>query len=289
MLPKLSLSYAATPETRFYGPVQGGYRAGGAGASIITARDFTFNPEKTWNMDLGVRHRSDDGRLRVSANLFYVNWQDQQLQVPCDTAKYSECVGTETIDLVSVNAGQAESYGSEFEMDYQATQRLRLFSTVGLLKTRIKGVSDSQSQEQEWVGNSFTMAPMATVSAGFHYDFDHGLDFSLAANWRDKFFSDIENTAAEVVDGRLLVDMGIGYEFTDRDLRLDFKVTNLFDAKYINHSYIDPIKGLAQRFNSLSGGSAPFLGVQDPPLIDTDGIVSPGPGRAVILSLTGRF
>lgn len=285
LLPKLGLSYAVTPETRFYGTVQRGYRAGGAGASLVNARPFEFDPEKTWNVDLGIRHKSEDGRLRLSANLFYVDWQDQQLQVPTPEAGGIP-------DFISVNTGRSESYGSEFEVDYQATQRLRLFTTVGLLKTKIKSVNDipdNDFNEKEWVGNSFTMAPTATVSAGLHYDFDNGLDVSLAANWRDKFFSDIQNSAREEVDGRFLVDMGIGYEFTDRDLRFDFKVTNLLDAKYINHSYIEPIEALAGMFNTLSSGSAPFLGVSNPPLIDTEGIVAPGPGRAVLMSLTGRF
>lgn len=288
-LPKVGLSYAVDPETRFYGTVQRGYRAGGAGASLVNIEPFEFDPERTWNVDLGIRHKSADGRLRLGANLFYVDWQDQQFQVPTDGA---------IPDFISVNAGRSESYGSEFEVDYQATQRLRLFGAVGLLKTQIKEVNnkdvpESQREDiQGWVGNSFTMAPTATVSAGLHYDFDNELDFSLAANWRDKFFSDIQNRALEEVDGRFLVDMGIGYEFTDRDLRLDFKVTNLFDTKYINHSYRTPLKGLAERFNAASRSQlAPALlppGTQAP-LIDTEGIVAPGPGRAVLMSLTGRF
>ena len=285
-LPKLGLSYAFTPETRLYGTVQRGYRAGGAGASLINAEEFIFDPEKTWNADLGIRHKSADGRLRLSANLFYVDWQDQQLQVETEAA---------LPDFISVNAGRSESYGSEIEVDYQATQRLRLFTTVGLLKTQIKDINNKDVPESQrekvddWVGNSFTMAPTATVSAGLHYDFDNGLDLSLAANWRDKFFSDIENSALEEIDGRFLVDLGIGYEFTDRDLRLDFKVTNLFDTKYINHSYIAPIKGLANNSNHLSSLADPLYPDVQPPLIRTDGIVSPGPGRAVNMSLTGRF
>ncbi|CZB22922.1 hypothetical protein FLM9_1558 [Candidatus Synechococcus spongiarum] len=287
-LPKLGLSYAVSPETRLYGTVQRGYRAGGAGASLVSGELFEFDPERTWNLDLGIRHKSADGRLRLGANFFYVDWQDQQFQVPTDGA---------IPDFISVNAGHSESYGSEFEMDYQATQRLRLFGTVGLLTTEIKDASnnqklstDQQEEIQDWVGNDFTMAPTATVSAGLHYDFDNGLDFSLAANWRDKFFSDVQNNSDEEVDGRFLIDMGIGYEFTDRDLRLDFKVTNLFDTQYINHSYRAPLKGLADRFNAAS----PFAPVLLPPgtqvpLIDTGGIVSPGPGRAVLMSLSGQF
>ena len=285
LLPKLGLSYGLTPETRLYSTVQRGYRAGGAGASLVNIEPFEFDPEKTWNGDLGVRHRSADGRLRLAANLFYVNWQDQQLQVP---------TAGSIPDFISVNAGRSESYGSELEVDYQVTQRLRLFTTAGLLKTEIKEISnedvpDSQRETvQNWVGNSFTMAPTATLSAGLHYDFDNGLDLSLGANWRDKFFSDIDNSPLEEVDGRFLVDMGIGYELPDRDLRVDFKVTNLFDAKYINHSYRAPLTGLANDSNGLSTGSAALLG-QSAPLITTGGIVAPGPGRAMILSVTSRF
>ena len=286
LLPKLGLSYAFTPETRLYGTMQRGYRAGGAGATLVTAKPFTFDPEQTWNVDLGIRHKSKDGRLRLGANLFYVDWQDQQLQVVPE--------GSGTLpEFISVNAGQSESYGSELEVDYQATQRLRLFTSVGLLSTRINNIEDApdtKGDEQEWIGNSFTMAPTATVSAGLHYAFDNGLDFSLATNWRDKFFSDVENAAEEEVDGRFLVDMGLGYEFSDRDLRLDFKVTNLFDTKYINHSYISPIRDeLAQTFNGLSSYSAMLLGREPLPPIQTNGIVAPGPGRAMIMSLTGRF
>ena len=285
-LPKLGLSYALTPETRFYSTVQQGYRAGGAGTSLITAIPFEFEPEKTWNVDVGVRHKSADGRLRLGANVFYVDWQDQQLQVSPERSPLPE--------FVTVNAGRSESYGSEIEVDYQATQRLRLFTSVGLLSTRIndiKDLEDTKGDEQDWVGNSFTMAPKTTVSAGLHYDFDGGMDLSLAANWRDAFFSDVQNSSLEEVDGRFLVDLGLGYEFADRDLRLDFKVTNLFDAKYINHSYKQSLMDVADDLNQLSNSSAPFFGTtpsQDN-LVSSDGIVAPGPGRAVIMSLTGRF
>ena len=283
LLPKLGLSYAVTPGTRLYGTVQRGYRAGGAGASLVNAVPFEFDPETTWNADLGIRHKSADGRFRFSSNLFYVDWQDQQLQIPIPQLG--------AIDFKSVNAGRSESYGLELDVDYQATQRLRLFGAVGLLKTAITDAPEpEETDDKDWTGNSFTMAPATTISAGLHYDFDNGLDFSLAANWRDKFFSDVENRPEEEVDGRFLVDVGAGYQFTNRDLRIDFKITNLFDEKYINHSYIKPIKDdLVKTLNGISMNSSPFLGGVPFDSVNTDGIVAPGPGRAIIMSLTGRF
>ena len=280
LLPKLGLSYAISPETRIYGTVQQGYRAGGAGTSLISAIPFEYDAEKTWNVDLGIRYKGMDGRLRLSSNLFYVDWQDQQLQV-------TPPGGAILPDLISVNAGRSKSYGLELEADYQASQRLRLFGSLGLLRTEITESTDERVKE--WIGNSFTMAPNTTISAGWSYDFDHGLDFSMAANWRDSFFSDIQNRSTEKVDSRLLVDMGVGYEFPNRDLRLDLKIANVFNERYLNYSYTTTLKGVADR---LAG-----LAQVDPTLprslltlpTQSNGIVSPGDGRTISFTLTARF
>lgn len=279
-LPKLGLSYEMSPETRIYSTVQRGYRAGGAGASLVSAEEFAYDPEKTWNVDLGVRHQSADGRLRLGSNLFYVDWQDQQLQVPPEGA-------IAPVDFVSVNAGRSKSYGLELDADYQATERLRLFGSLGLLYTEITEATDDRVEE--WVGNSFTMAPNTTISTGWSYDFDDGLDLSMAANWRDSFFSNIENDSKEVVDGRLLVDMGVGYQFPDRDLRFDLKVTNVFNKRYLNYSYVGPLGDVANNLANLGQVNATLSRDLLTLPRESKGIVSPGNGRATHLTFTTWF
>lgn len=292
-LPKLGLSYKVSPETRMYGTIQRGYRAGGAGASLVGAEEFEYDPEKTWNADLGVRHQSADGRLRLGSNFFYVDWQDQQLQMP------PKDIAT-AVDFVTINAGQSKSYGFELDADYQATERLRLFGSLGLLDTEITDIDEEKITREEikdLIGNSFTMAPKTTASAGWSYAFDHGLDVSMAANWRDSFFSDIENRSIDEVSNRLLVDMGVGYQFPDRDLRLDLKVTNVFDERYLNYSYIHPMVGSADHREDSLATRLQGLASLDPNLprdllalpSTGTGIVSPGDGRAVSLTLTARF
>ncbi|MXY62534.1 MAG: TonB-dependent receptor, partial [Synechococcus sp. SB0665_bin_28] len=205
------------------------------------------------------------------------------------------------VDFVTENAGRSKSYGFELDADYQATERLRLFGSLGLLHTEITDIDEDKITSEEvsqLVGNNFTMAPRTTVSAGWSYAFDHGLDFSMAANWRDSFFSDIENRSIDEVESRFLVDMGVGYQFPDRDLRLDLKVTNVFDERYLNYSYIQPMVGsekydrdqsLAARLQRLAGVDTRLpQDLKDLPTTGT-GIVSPGDGRAVSLTLTARF
>jgi len=255
-LPKLGLSYKISPETRLYETIQRGYRAGGAGASLVSAEEFQFDPERTWNADLGVRHQSADGRLRLGSNLFYVDWQNQQLQMRPEVAT--------AVDLVTENSGRSKSYDFELETDYQATERLRLFGALGILSTEITEATDDRVRDL--VGNSFTMAPRTTASAGWSYAFDH---------WHDSFFSDIQNSPIDKVGSRFLVDMGVGYQFPDCDLRLDLKVANVFDQRYLSYSYIRPMIGsepedcgglvgslsrLATRGSTFSPGPATSLG-----------------------------
>ncbi|CZB22137.1 TonB-dependent receptor [Candidatus Synechococcus spongiarum] len=263
-VPKLGLSYKILPETRIYTTVQGGYRAGGSGASVYLGTPYSFDPEKTWNVDLGIRHQSSDSRLRLGANLFYINWYDQQLAVPNPEDIFFRQ------DMITDNIAQSESYGLESDVEYQVTGNLRIFGSLGLLRTEIK---EANEDNVHLIGNSFPSAPKAMVSLGGIYNFDNGLDISLAANWRDSFFVELRNFPENEIDSRFLVDLEVGYRFPDRNLRFDLKITNLFDTYYRNFAQRDPeaVAGY-QLYNPESGGA-----------------VGAGDGRAVSLTLKNWF
>lgn len=255
LLPKLGVSYQATDQIRLYATVQRGYRAGGAGASLFGTA-FSFDPETTVNYDLGLRHESADGRLRVGANLFFVDWKDQQLAVPAGTGV--------PFDTVTQNVGRSESYGLELDTAFAVNDQLSLFGAFGLQKTEIK---EAGAANAALVGNSFTAAPEMSLSLGGRYAFDNGLDFSLSANWRDSYYSDLANSELEEVGDRLLVDASIGYSFYDT--RIELAVTNLLDEEYLNFSDRATLAGT--------------------PGLNSEGIVAPGPGRAVLLTLRHAF
>ncbi len=252
VLPKVGFSYDFDPQTRLYATVQRGFRAGGAGGSLLSGTPYTFDPEYTWNYDLGLRHRSLDGALQVGANLFYVDWRDQQLEVPSGSGIPG--------DNIIANVGHSQSYGFELDAEYQVTSRFRLFGALGLLQTEIL---DTDASNANLIGKEFTYAPNTSATISGRYVFDNGFDVGALANWRGSFYSDAANTPIDKVDGRFLVDAGIGYEIGSTRIALD--VTNLFDEQYLNQSSLALV------------------------LLNPDGTVAPGPGRAITLSVVSTF
>lgn len=263
-LPKIGLAYRFSPRTRFYGTVQRGYRAGGTGSSLVLGTVYDFSPETTWTVDLGIRHKSSDGRIRLNSNLFYTEWYDQQLPVPNPEDQLG--LGDTIVD----NVARSLSYGLESDIDYQATEHLHLFSSLGLLYTEFKEADESN---RIYIGNRFPSAPTATVGLGGIYSFDNGIDISMSANWRNSFFPSIGNFPENEIDSRFLVDLGVGYKFPSRNVRFDLKVTNLFDTYYRNFAALDPVNVMSyQAFNPTS-----------------EGAVGPSDGRAVSLTLRSWF
>src|SRR3546814_14905519 len=57
-----------------------GYNGGGAGAALgaTEATNYQYDPEYVWNYELYGRQELADGRLRLTANVFYADYKDYQ-------------------------------------------------------------------------------------------------------------------------------------------------------------------------------------------------------------------
>ncbi len=72
-----------------------------------------YGPDKLWNFELGDKFRLFDGRLVGSADVFYILWDNIQQQIPLVTSG---------LDF-ETNAGNATSYGGEFELRSRITDQ----------------------------------------------------------------------------------------------------------------------------------------------------------------------
>jgi len=70
----------------------------------------TYDPEHTWNYELGHKASWLDNKLETTAALFYIDWKNLQLnqQIPLSSGQYF--IG---------NAGRANSKGLEVETRYR--------------------------------------------------------------------------------------------------------------------------------------------------------------------------
>ena len=203
VLPRVSVSYDITPDVKVGALVSRGYNPGGVALSFTRAEFVEYDEETLWNYELFSRASLLDERLFLSANAFYTDITDAQrfTSVPIPGAAFN--------DSFTLNAEEARTYGLEVSVDYQVTDRLRVFGGVGLLETEFVEFTDAA---EDFSGNAFESAPNYSLSGGFKWEAIDGLTLGGRVRHTDGVFSDDENTGALKTDPVTLVDLDLAFE-----------------------------------------------------------------------------
>jgi iron complex outermembrane receptor protein len=112
-------TFKPSSNTRIYARIAKGYRPGGPNAVSPLAPEGVprqFGPDTTTNYEVGVKTRTDDGRLSAEISAFLVNWKDIQLLAQV------EGFG------VNTNGGSARSKGVEATVDFRPIRNLNLYA-----------------------------------------------------------------------------------------------------------------------------------------------------------------
>ncbi|MEM1375392.1 MAG: TonB-dependent receptor [Pseudomonadota bacterium] len=230
LLPRIGFAYKPNETTRIGFVAARGFAPGGfsyafpAGAfnDGVTPLDLPeFEDELRNTYEVFIRSLLLDNRLEVSANLFYNDITDKQIVSLIENpVRPGSQIG------VITNADEAESYGLELSADFQATDALRIYGSLGLLRTEFTSFPLSPEIE----GNEFQEAPDTTVSLGMNYDITP--DFTVGANvtYVSGYFSNFANDDELAVPERTIADISASYRPSDR-VELYGYVTNLFDER----------------------------------------------------------
>ena len=105
---------------------QQGYRSGGVGTNVATTKPYQYDAEYTNNYEFSLRSTWLDGALVANANIFYIDWTEQQVDVQ---------LSGNIFDSETRNAGSSELTGFEVELTYQVTNQLKLYSSLGQAKS----------------------------------------------------------------------------------------------------------------------------------------------------------
>ncbi|MEP1384619.1 MAG: TonB-dependent receptor [Paraglaciecola sp.] len=242
ILPKLGVSYHWSDDLITSFTVQQGYRSGGVAVNSAQSYVYDYEPEFTVNYEFSIRSTWLDKRLTANANVFYIDWTDQQVLVQ---------LSSNTFDTETVNAGSSEVTGFELELNYQIDNEWAVYGSIGRAKSEftdfvVEIPTEAETIVYDLTGRSFADAPEWTANAGFTFVGDNGWYANLNINYADsaptevnpyiqgfeegEYGFDMEN------DGRTLVNTKVGYEWDSVGVYLIGK--NLTDEEYITSANV---------------------------------------------------
>lgn len=133
-VPKFSLSYQITENSMVYGLYSEGFRPGGTNRNRgMPYFPVAYNSDVLKNLEFGTKNTFQDGRLRLNATVFFMSWEDYQLEVvdpsnrPCgsENAPPAPTCGQPWQKVVA-NVGNASSDGVELQLDWAASENWTL-------------------------------------------------------------------------------------------------------------------------------------------------------------------
>ncbi len=229
--PQASLSYRVQPDRMLYASASSGYKAGGFNAASPVGSE-AFAEEHTVQVEGGLKSIWAGGRVLTNAAVFYIDWDDLQLNLPNPQVPAQFYVA---------NVGGARSAGVELELTARATARVDLFGVLGYTDARFG--DGSRSSGVDVSGNTLPSTPDYTGTIGAQYRQPLAGNATLHARGEvavvGSYLYDDANTASQ--DAYALAAFRGGVK--RGPLSVEAWIRNAFDARYIPVAFAYP--GLA--------------------------------------------
>ncbi|HEY6483374.1 MAG TPA: TonB-dependent receptor [Steroidobacteraceae bacterium] len=169
--PRVSLLYLATDQVNVYGTISRGFKAGGIEAQpTASGGNQVYKPETLTNYELGLKSESADKRLRLDADLFYMDWKDIQ----ADYSIGQQAPGNSGVFFITgiANAASARSYGFETEATALVTSALTVGAGAGYDRAYYVSYPDAETglgTQASLSGAPLPNAPKWTLHADSEY------------------------------------------------------------------------------------------------------------------------
>lgn len=230
-LPKIGATYHFSDAVSSSLVVQKAYRSGGVGQNLAQGKVYSYDPEYVTNYEWAVRSLWLDGRLAANTNVFYLDWQDQQVSIQGDAGQF---------DTETVNAGESTVKGAELELLYFDANFNGYFG-LGHSQTEFTRFTEG---DDDLKGRAFANAPEWTANLGGSYRMDNGFVVNANANYQDTSYVRVNPNLKDGSrydprnDARTVVNASLGYEWDH--VTLTFAVDNIFDREYVQAASKQP-------------------------------------------------
>lgn len=182
----------------------------------------TYDPEYSWNYEVGAHLNFVEGRLLFDVSAFWIECRDQQLTV------FPE--GTTTGRMMS-NAGKSRSRGVEASLQWRTRWGLSVMGAYGYTQAKFEEYNDGIA---DYSGNYLPYAPQHTASASVAYNIAINSkildDITLGINYRGagRIYWNEQNTLPQDYYSLL----GASVALHKGDFTLTLWGNNLTDTEY---------------------------------------------------------
>lgn len=271
LLPKFSINYTlpTAGKSSIYATISKGYKAGGFNTQMFSdvlqqelmaemgltksyeVEDvISYDPEKSWNYELGGSWTSTNGRYKVDANVYYIDCRDQQVTIfPSGL----------TTGRIMANAGKTRSFGGEVSVSASPINGLILQGGYGYTNAKFKEFNNGK---ENFAGKYVPYAPTNTVFANAAYslkvsdNFLRYITFNIDTTGAGRIYWNESNTTYQ--DIYFLLNAGV--KFSGENYSLNLWAQNITDTDYatfyfvsIQHEFLQRGKparfGATLRFN----------------------------------------
>lgn len=157
--PKFTLQYTTSNLQNIYASVTRGYKAGGFNTSFDKKEERTFDPEYSWNYELGTKLNFCNNRFFADIALFYIDWKNQQVFQPIESGRGRKLK----------NAGKSASKGIEISLSARPVDELILQANYGYTKAYFKKYLFSE--DIDFKDHRLPLVPDHTLSLHADYTF----------------------------------------------------------------------------------------------------------------------
>ncbi|WP_206335783.1 TonB-dependent receptor [Rhizorhabdus phycosphaerae] len=220
-VPRIGIAKDLSDRQRLGFTYSQGFRTGGYYLDRDTGKNVYYDPESVRNYELFYKGRLLGGRMTLNANLFYTEYDDQQVEIAPDSSRPGY--------TVTANAASSRSWGLEIEPTLRVNRDLSLFASVGYLDTRFKSFNTAAFGDLS--GEQFPDAPEWSLAFGGRYEFLGGLFVGGDAKYTSSYNAQLGEGRPDRIGSRVLVNAQMGY----RQERWEITVfaENLLNKRYL--------------------------------------------------------
>lgn len=224
---KLGLDYQLNDNQLVYTSLSRGYKSGGVNNNTsLLPSQLKFDTEYMWSLETGLKSLWLDGDLMTNVSAFYSLRRDAQVKTSIDIG------GGQFKDYLT-NAAKGTNYGIEAELDWAASDKLRIFASLGLLNASFDEYVNPDPDSYNVNGRRQAHAPAYQFSLGSEVYLSSQWTFRANIEGKDEFY--YSNSHGSKSSSYAIVNSSLDYKLGDWKVSLWGR--NLFDKDYYTRGF----------------------------------------------------